>query len=221
MRKIKALIFDFDGTLVDSELFHYESWNMVLADFELRIDEGYYFKHFAGVPANENARIAVDQFNLPITPEQLLKRGEVLTAERLKTHQVQMMPFARETVEYFFDQGVPLAIVTGSPRHDVMATMDKIDLHRYFQHIVTRDDVINSKPDPESYSKCVDLMGFNPSEYLVFEDTKTGVSSAKGAGLTCLAVQRSKEEQTQLLQADQVFNDMQEAREFVVDNFEF
>lgn len=222
MKKIiKCILFDFDGTLIDSEHFHFNSWNIILKDYGHQMTYDYYNEHCAGVPATQNVKDVIALYNLPISDKELLKKGEVLTRKRMKSHEPVLMPFALETISYFHNMGLPLAIVTGSPRIDLDDTLKKVPLRKYFQQIITRDDVVNSKPDPESYLKAIAEMGFKADEFLVFEDTLTGSQSAKSAGLTCIGVQSHPAVRRQVERvADKVFNDLNEAKNFIVENFQ-
>ncbi|MEQ8241470.1 MAG: HAD family phosphatase [Cyclobacteriaceae bacterium] len=220
-RLIKSILFDFDGTLIDSEHFHFTSWNIILKEYGHDMTYDYYNEYCVGVPATQNVKDVINRYNLPITDEELLEKGEQLTRIRMSSHQPVLMPFAMELVTYFHDLGLPLAIVTGSPRIDLDDTLSKVPLRKYFDQIITRTDVVKSKPDPESYLRAIEVMGFKAEEYLVLEDTYTGSQSAKAAGLTCIGVQSHTIIKKQLERVtDAVFGDLMEAKEYIVANYQ-
>ncbi len=218
MPPFKAIIFDFDGTLSDTETFHFHIWNEILAEYNIVVSYEEYLEVFAGVPTPVNTEMLVAKHNLPISKQALLEKRENLALARMATAEFNMMPHARETLDFFFKKGIPMALATGSPRPDVDLLMKRMDLAKYFEITITRDDVAISKPDPESYQKCVDFMGLPKHEYLVFEDTPNGSLSAKNAGLTCFAVQHDLREHPRLQHADKIFLTLEEALVYLQEN---
>jgi len=214
----KAIVFDFDGTLVDTEIFHFHCWNEVLAEYGLSVTYEQYLAEFAGVPTPVNASMLVQRHKLSVSEQALLEKREKMARDKMETGEFRMMSQARETLEYFHQRRFPMALSTGSPRADVDILLKKLDLAKFFVVTVTRDDVAHSKPDPESYQKCVDVIGFPKSQILAFEDTPNGAKSAKAAGLTCYAVQHDVNEHPRLSHADRIFHDMKDALDFLQQN---
>ncbi|WP_237487841.1 HAD family hydrolase [Hufsiella arboris] len=218
MNKPKAILFDLDGTLIDSERFHMECWNEILREHGNQLTYADWLKSYSGIPLPTNAKNIIEQFNLPYESGELISRRETLTLERLKTTKVALMPYAEDILEFFTEKGLILALVTGSPRYDVDATFEHNNLKKYFRVIVTRSDVTNSKPDPESYNLCVDRLGLSKENCIVFEDTVNGIRSAKAAGLMCYAIQSNLDEHHKLSIADNLFLDFNAAKLFMLEN---
>ena len=213
---LKALLFDLDGTLIDSEFFHFECWNEILEEFDVELSYSDWLKTYAGVPMPANAARLIETYNIIAPLPQLIEKREHLTLERLKTKDVNLMPYVADVLEYFREQNLRLALVTSSPRQDVEAVFERNGLGRYFELIITRTEVTKSKPDPESYLLCVEKLGLQKEECLVFEDTINGVKSAKAAGLTCIAIQSNTDEHHKLTIADKLFLDFNQAKEYLV-----
>lgn len=218
MKNLKALLFDLDGTLIDSEFFHFECWNEIVEESGSKLTYDDWLKNYAGVPLPTNAKNLVEKYNIQTPLNDVIERRENLTLERLKTHDVNLMPFVEETLEFFINKGLTLALVTSSPRKDVEAIFERNGLGNYFKLIITRSEVTKSKPDPESYNICVEKLGIGKEECIVFEDTINGVKSAKAAGLTCFAIQSNTQEHSNLTIADKLFLDFNEAKNHLVKN---
>jgi beta-phosphoglucomutase len=218
MATYKALLFDLDGTLVDSEHFHFNTWNELLAESDIQLEYADFLKNYAGIPLPGNAKRLKELYTIDCPLELLISRKENLTVERLKTSQIGLMPYVQETLDFFLGTGVKMALVTASKRPDVDEMFLKNGLDKYFSFMVTRSDVVNSKPDPESYNLAVAEFGFDKSECLVFEDTLNGLRAAKGAELTCFVIQGNTEDHEKLAAADKIFTDIQQAKDYLVIN---
>jgi beta-phosphoglucomutase len=213
---LKALLFDLDGTLIDSEFFHYECWNEILKESNVELTYDDWLKNYAGVPMPANAKNLIEKYHIQTPLNDLIERRENLTLERLKTTDVSLMPFVLDTIKFFCDKGLILAIVTSSPRKDVEAIFNRNGLGKYFKLIITRSEVLKSKPDPESYNVCREQLGLAIDECLVFEDTINGVKSAKAANLICYAVQNNEGEHHNLAIADKLFLNFDEVKKYLV-----
>ncbi|MDN3549797.1 HAD family hydrolase [Mucilaginibacter aquaedulcis] len=213
---LKALLFDLDGTLIDSEFFHFECWNEILEEFNVELSYADWLKNYAGVPMPANAARLIEIYNITAPLPHIIEKRERLTLERLKTKDVNLMPYVADVLEYFRAQNLRLALVTSSPRQDVEAVFERNGLGRYFELIITRTEVTKSKPDPESYLLCVEKLGLQKEECLVFEDTINGIKSAKAAGLTCIAIQSNTDEHHKLTIADKLFLDFNQAKEYLI-----
>lgn len=218
MKLIKALLFDLDGTLIDSEFFHFECWNEIIEESGSSLTYDDWLKNYAGIPLPTNAKILTDRYGIKTPLQEVIERRENMTLARLKTKDVNFMPYVEDVLDFFTAKGLQLALVTSSPRKDVEAIFARNGLGRYFKLIITRSEVTKSKPDPESYNVCVEKLGLLKEECIVFEDTINGVRSAKAAGITCFAIQSNKEEHLKLTIADKLFLDLNEARNYLIES---
>jgi len=216
MPKLKALLFDLDGTLIDSEYFHFELWNEILEEYGGKLTFEEWLKNHAGIPLPKNAITLIDRFNIQTPLQELIERREHLTLERLKTKDVNLMPYVTEVLDFFEAKGLMMALVTSSPRKDVDAIFERNGLGKYFKLIITRSEVTKSKPDPESYNVCVEKLGLFKDDCIAFEDTINGLKSAKAAGLTCIVIQSNAEEHPNLAIADKLFLDFREVKDYLV-----
>lgn len=218
MTKFKALLFDLDGTLVDSEHFHYRVWNEILAESDVQLEYSDFLKNFAGIPLPGNAKRLKELYEIALPLDVLITKKEELTNARLITSTIELMPYVEETMDLFLTKGIPMALVTASKRADVDELFRKNGLGKYFKQLVTRSDVTKSKPDPESYNVAVQKIGVPKSECLVFEDTVNGLLAAKNADLTCFAIQADEQSHEKLANADRIFKDFRAATAYITAN---
>lgn len=211
MQKLKAVLFDLDGTLIDSEYFHYSCWMDILGTFDITVSYEEWAMTYAGHPLPENCKKIKETFRLDIPLQELMDWRERLSREGFSTKDIRLMPYAAETLEYFKSKGLKIALVTASPRDNVKIIFERNGLGHYFDTMVTRSDVELSKPDPESYLKAVEQLGVEKDACLAFEDTLNGLSAAKGAGVTCYAIQHDVSQHVLLSIADKIFLSLDEA----------
>jgi beta-phosphoglucomutase len=213
MHKLEAVLFDLDGTLIDSEYFHYGCWMDILSTFDIHVSYEEWAITYAGHPLPENCRTIKETFRLDIPIQELMDWRERLSREGFSTKDIRLMPHAAETLEYFKNKGLKIALVTASPRDNVKIIFERNGLGHYFDTMVTRSDVELSKPDPESYLKAVEQLGVDKAACVAFEDTLNGLRSAKGAGVTCYVIQHDETQHPLLSIADKIFLRLDEAIE--------
>ena len=216
MSKIKALLFDLDGTLIDSEKFHFDCWNTCLCDYEVAIDFKDWLSSYAGIPLPKNAKTIIDKYKIEEELEGFIDRREKITFDGFRSTDIALMPHALEFIQFVYEKGLTLAVVTASPKIDVEAVFERNGLAKYFSVFITRTDVSKSKPDPESYDLCVERLGLEKDECIVFEDTLNGVKSALAAGITCYAIQNNVRSHQKLKIADELFLSFANAKEFML-----
>lgn len=189
--RIKAVLFDHDGTLVDSEGAHFQQWAQVLARYDVALTQDDYFRDYAGMPTRYNAANIVEKFNLEIAPATLADAKNVALRAYLSQRAHALMPGAREVIEHLFNRGLQIAIVTGASRLGVDATVETYSLRTFVATIVCGDDVLRSKPAPDAYNLALHRLAVNALECIAVEDTEVGVKAATSAGIPCIAVPQS------------------------------
>ncbi len=180
----RGLIFDLDGTLVDSMPVHKIAWKEItsLKNFEFT-DEIFY--KYAGVPSEKIFSLINEEFGTDFIPDYHSKLKE--DAYQKKMSLVKPIRQVLEIVEYNFHK-IPMAIGTGSPRSHTLEILALLDLEKYFDVVVTKDDVLNGKPSPDTFLMCADLMSVQPKDCIVFEDGDPGIEAAVTAGMKAVDV---------------------------------
>ncbi|MDO6435438.1 HAD family phosphatase [Flavitalea sp. BT771] len=186
MQTLKAILFDLDGTLIDSEISHYNCWNALIGHYGQHLDHDTYMKQYAGVALATNAQKLIDVFRLDVSLEEMVAKREAMMLQTFRDEEIRLMPYALETLDFF--AGLPMVLVTSSSKGEVRVILSRIGLEERFKHIVTRDDVRHVKPHPEPYQRAVELLYVDKSYCIAIEDTPSGMRSATAAGLTCFGV---------------------------------
>ncbi len=199
---IKALIFDFDGLILDTELPDYASWQEVYHEYgcELAIED------WGQIVGGTGASDFDPHTNLEQLSGKILDREEVWISRRKQyLDQLYQQPVLPGVVELLDDaerRGLKLGIASSSPENWVRGHLARLGLYQRFEAIKTAEDVQRTKPDPELYAAILQALGAQPEEAIVFEDSPNGVTAAKAAGIFCVAVPNPLTAQLSLAHAD-------------------
>jgi beta-phosphoglucomutase len=179
-----ALIFDFNGTLSDDEPILCEIFMQLFAEHGKPLSAQEYFDHLAGHSDPEIVYrwLGRDHPDVEAVIDERVRRYRAAVSDGSS-----ITPAAREAVRYAADR-VPVAIVSGAARAEIVPVVEAAGIAQLFTTIVTSDDVEHGKPHPEGYLKALaDLDGVRAGDVLVFEDTEAGVESATAAGMRVFA----------------------------------
>ncbi len=180
----QAYLFDCDGTLADSMPLHYLAWKKALAEHNCDFDEKLFYE-WGGMPVTEIVSTLNRQQRLHMPVEAVAHRKESLYFELLP----QLQPVA-EVLEHVEAQHkkIPFAVVSGSTRESVVASLKALNLLDRFDTLVCAGDYKKSKPDPEAFLLAASRLKVDPKNCLVFEDTEMGVAAATAAGMASVKV---------------------------------
>ncbi len=189
LKSVRAVLFDHDGTLVDSELTHYRMWAGILRPHNVDFSLDEYVAHHIRVPTPGNAaKILSDYPTLPLTVADLVQAKQAATRDFLATDAFPLMPGARETLQYLVDKGLQTAIVSGAAATVVAGTVTSHRLDDFVSVVVSGHDVAANKPAPDCYLLATRKLGVEPAECIAVEDTESGVAAAVAAGIRCVAI---------------------------------
>ncbi|OUL59359.1 HAD family hydrolase [Pseudoalteromonas ulvae] len=213
---LEAILFDCDGTLVDSEALHYECWQHILAPYQIHYDEAEFCHLFSGKPTLQAANYIIDQHHLHISAMRLAEQKNEFFAQYVETHLPPLLPFAKEVLQLAKDSPLSVALVTGSAKGEVMPILKGHGLLDYFEVIVTKDDVEKPKPDAEPYLLGLKQLNKQGAKGVAIEDTCTGLTSAKGANLIAIAVPNAHSQLQDLSLADHKVDNLMAAWQLIV-----
>jgi beta-phosphoglucomutase family hydrolase len=177
----KALIFDLDGTLADTMPYHFAGWKKACLKYGADLDTAFLRKH-TGTPGWVIAAEILKKCGLDgsVSVDEIM--NEKLVQFYSLQHQVKPIIPVVEIAKKYYGR-MPMAIGTGGHRDAVERTLEVTDLRKYFDIIVTANDVSSYKPHPETFLKCAELMNVDPSVVEVFEDSELGIQAALNAGM--------------------------------------
>jgi HAD superfamily hydrolase (TIGR01509 family) len=199
---MKAVIFDMDGVIIDSEPLHAIADNQILKDSGITAPDGY-FDRFAGWTNQSMWDEIMKDYKLPISQEEISELQLPLKIKLLQEGDYRPIAGIIELMERILELGFPMAIASSSPVQFIEAVIEKLGLRKYIRYWLSGEDVINSKPAPDIFLKVAEVLNVDPGECLVIEDSASGVAAAKRAGMKCIGYQNPNSGQQDLSGADQ------------------
>ncbi|MFZ1081463.1 MAG: HAD family phosphatase [Candidatus Kryptoniota bacterium] len=186
--KYKGFIFDLDGVLIDSSRIHYHGWRDVLRGLNKDLDYGTFRQSFFGKRGQETLEIIFGKEKF--SPEETKKISDEVDSNFVKTVGQVGVPVsgALEFVRSLKESGEKVALATSAPRQNVDAFLKAFVLRGIFDAEVCGDDVSSGKPDPEVFLKAASELNEDTKNCVVFEDSLSGVTAAKAAGMTCVGL---------------------------------
>jgi HAD superfamily hydrolase (TIGR01509 family) len=204
----KAIFWDNDGTLVDTEMLFYRASRQILAEAGVALERDYYI--------HKVLKHNLSSFDLlpPLLPDEL---------EKLRQKRDELyVQYLNEGVKLFdgaldvlrsLHRKVTMGIVTSSKKSHFDIIMEQAGTSHFFDFTITTEDSENDKPNPDPYLLALKRSGLQPAECLVVEDTERGVTAAKAAGLTCYAVPNELSRENDFSKADRVLSSLKEILE--------
>jgi beta-phosphoglucomutase family hydrolase len=182
--KAKALIFDLDGTLADTMPVHFLAYKNILVEYGIEFTPEI-FATLAGVPAVQTIEKLNERFGTNMNAE---KVGHFKEEEYEKImHKMKPIEPVIELVKKYHGK-MPMAVGTGGYHRLAWKTMNILGLEKYFDVLVSSNDITHPKPDPETFLKCAELLGVDPIDCEVFEDADLGIQAAEAGGMIATLV---------------------------------
>ena len=181
-----AFLFDMNGTMVDDMPYHIKAWHTIINQLGFPITMDRMKDECYGKNNELLERIFPNRFS----EEEKYNMG----LEKEKTYQrefkpyLQLLPGLDRFIEEAASNNIKMAIGSAAIMFNIDFVIDNMNIRHHFGALVSADDVVNSKPDPETWLKCANALQVQPSECIVFEDSPKGVESAFNAGMKCVVV---------------------------------
>jgi beta-phosphoglucomutase family hydrolase len=180
-------IFDWDGVIIDSARLHEQSWHRLAAELGKTIAPESFIRGFG----MKSARIIEEIHGWATEPAEvsrLTNRKEALYREIAAQSEIAPLPGVVEWLHRLNEAGVPCAVASSTHRLNIAAVLDRIGLATAFREIISAEDVVYGKPNPEVFEKAAARLGVPAKRCVVFEDAHVGIEAAHAAGMKVVAV---------------------------------
>ena len=191
MLKIKLIIFDLDGVLVEAKQIHYKALNQALGK-QYAIEWNEHLSIYDGLKTNQKLEMLTERKGLPVKEHiNVWNKKQQLTLQALSN--LKPNPTIKEAISKLSQEGYKIACCSNSIRKSVLTMLSKLDLIEYMDLILSNEDVKNSKPHPEIYWKAISIMGCLPEETLIVEDSPYGLLAASRSKSSVMRVVSPKD----------------------------
>ena len=215
----KAVIFDMDGVIADSEPIHVQAEKDLFRPYGVELSDEE-LQRFMGFGIEPMLQKLVKTYNVPVQSDALYARHKVVLLERMKNG-LQPVPGATDLVLSLHAGNVPLGLATSCFREMALLVVRKFGIEACFKVVVTVEDIAKSKPDPEIFLKAAERLGFAPGECLAIEDSANGVRAAKAAGMACIGFRNEHCGLQDIGGADAVVDDLRKIDDAMLRSFGF
>lgn len=188
MSKIKAVLFDMDGVLIEAKEWHYEALNKALQLFGYNISRYDHLVTYDGLPTSKKLEMLSMEKGMPYRLHKFINRlKQQYTVDKIFTdcHPMFHHEYALSMLK---EEGYRIAVASNSVRKTIELMMEKSNLISYLDFFLSNQDVVKSKPDPEIYNTAIMRLNLEPSECLIVEDNFNGIQAAKSSGAHVMEV---------------------------------
>ena len=184
---IKAIIFDMDGLMIDSERVTFECYQEILKGMNLTMDEEFY-KTLLGKPLKGIYQRFYDVYGNDFPIEDVIKDVHALMAKRFETEGVPIKTGLKSLLEYLKENNYKTIVATSSNRDRVDTILSQAQITDYFDDSICGDEVTKGKPNPEVFLKSCQKLGVNVDEAIVLEDSEAGIQASYDAGIKVICI---------------------------------
>ncbi len=211
-KMIKALVFDMDGLMIDSERLYFQAEREIARQFNKKVKNETLWKMMGRSPL-ESVSIFVSEIGLPVDPCEVLEMRNIIMHEKLKSDLVPM-PGLSHIIDRFYKR-LKLAICTGAQKEFLHLVVTQLRIRKKFAVLQSSDGIKAGKPDPEIYLATCSKLGEKPQDCIVLEDSSNGVMAGNQAGCYVIAVPSSYTKHQNFSAADFMANDLFHAEKHV------
>lgn len=186
--KVKAIIFDMDGVLIEAKDWHYEALNRSLGLFGYSISRYDHLVTYDGLPTKRKLEMLSLERGLPRGLHDFINEMKQIFTMEMVYARCKPVFYHEYALSHLKADGYRLAVASNSIRQTVQMMMEKSNLSQYLEFMLSNQDVTKAKPDPEIYRTAIDRFGFEPEQCLVIEDNLNGIRAAQASGAHVMVV---------------------------------
>lgn len=188
MTRIRGVIFDMDGVLIDAREWHYDALNQALSLFGFSISREAHLGGFDGLPTREKLKRLSEHEGLPVTLHTLINNLKQRYTLQMAEKYCRPVAAHQDALAALSEQGYRLAVASNSVRASIDTLLARAGLNQWLQFTLSNEDVCCGKPHPEIYCKAIARLELSPEECVVVEDNPHGIAAATAAGAHVLQV---------------------------------
>lgn len=188
-QKIRAIIFDMDGVLIEAKDWHYDALNKALGLFGLEISRYDHLVTYDGLPTRKKLEMLSAENGLPRKLHDFINRMKQAYTMEIVHSNCKPVFYHEYALSKLKGEGYHLAVCSNSVRNSVKVMMEKASLIGYLDFFISNQDVSKGKPDPEMYINAISRLGLKPEECLVVEDNENGIKAALASGAHVMRVE--------------------------------
>lgn len=208
----KFIIFDMDGVIVDSEYIFLSTKTEMLLDEGIDTDVSYQYQ-FMGTTFEFMWQKMKKEKNLPKKVSEYIEEMNRRREIKIEKDGVRAIKGVKDFIKFLKKKGYILGVASSSPKNEIIRNLKELGLEEDFTVKVSGEEVENSKPAPDVFLKAAEILGANPKECIVFEDTKNGSMAAKAAEMYCIGFANPDYPKQDLTACDEVIRSYEEIYE--------
>lgn len=204
-----AYIFDMDGVIIDSEPIHFEVDIETMEHYGLSITHEQ-LERFVGMTNPEMWAILKQEYPLTDTVEEIIEVQLASKISKLRASNLTPIDGIAQLLHELNRSNIPIGLASSSPRRFITEVLSKFQIERYFQAVVSGEEVDKGKPAPDVYYEAARQLGVAPESCVVIEDSRNGIRAAKAAGMKCIGFVNENSGNQDLSAADRIVTSIRE-----------
>ncbi|MGI9526445.1 MAG: HAD family hydrolase [Weeksellaceae bacterium] len=210
--KLKAVLFDMDGVIVDTEPLHHRAYYGMFDEVGIIVPDKLY-QSFTGQSTKNVCTQLKNHFELDISIDTLINKKRALFKDYFDNDpEFDLLPGVRDLIQFYHQNGIKLVLASSASMNTINWVFDRFDLNQYFIGKISGADLEESKPNPEIFIKAATIAGEDPAHCLVIEDSTNGILASHRANIYCIAYKSPHSKNQDYTLANQIISNFEEAK---------